>query len=75
MPPPKLFRKHYLRFVVGDPSAIGPITTVLERNGVNVARAAAVWAKGESADHQVRASTFDLKSRTAIERHYGTSLC
>ncbi len=49
--------KHYLRFEVGDPSAIGPITTVLERNGVEVARAAAVWAKGNSTQHQVRILT------------------
>jgi homoserine dehydrogenase len=58
--------KHYLRFVVGDPSAIGPITTVLERNGVSIARAAAVWAKGKSANHQVRVLTH-LSPRTAIE--------
>jgi homoserine dehydrogenase len=51
------FGKHYLRFTVGDPSAIGPITTVLERNCVSVARAAAVWAKGESGQHQVRVLT------------------
>jgi homoserine dehydrogenase len=49
--------KHYLRFSVDDPSAIGPITTVLERNGVEVARAAAVWAKGSSTQHQVRIVT------------------
>jgi homoserine dehydrogenase len=49
--------KHYLRFVVGNPSAIGPITTVLERNGVNVRRAAAVWAKADSGHHQVRVLT------------------
>src|SRR5579863_90143 len=55
--------KHYLRFVVGNPSAIGPITTVLERNGVNVARAAAVWAKGESAQHQVRVLTHASRRR------------
>jgi homoserine dehydrogenase len=58
--------KHYLRFVVGNPSAIGPITTVLERNGVNVARAAAVWAKGESAQHQVRVLTH-ASPRSVIE--------
>ncbi len=49
--------KHYLRFVVKDPSAIGPITTVLERNGVGVARAAALWAKDTSSNHQVRVLT------------------
>jgi homoserine dehydrogenase len=58
--------KHYLRFTVGDPSAIGPITTVLERNGVSVARAAAVWAKGESAQHQVRVLTH-ASLRNAID--------
>jgi homoserine dehydrogenase len=49
--------KHYLRFSVDDPSAIGPITTVLERNGVEVARAAALWAKGNSTQHHVRIVT------------------
>jgi homoserine dehydrogenase len=49
--------KHYLRFAVQDPSAIGPITTMLERNQVGVARAAAVWAKNESLRHQVRVFT------------------
>src|SRR5579864_9331227 len=29
--------RHYLRFTVSDPSAIGPITTVLERNRIGVA--------------------------------------
>ena len=58
--------KHYLRFTVGNPSAIGPITTVLERNGVSVARAAAVWAKGESAQHQVRVLTH-ASLRNAID--------
>src|SRR5580700_8229575 len=33
--------RHYLRFTVGSPSDIGPITTLLERNRVGVARAAA----------------------------------
>jgi homoserine dehydrogenase len=49
--------RHYLRFGVSDPSAIGPITTVLERNRIGVARAAAVWAKGTSTQHQVRVLT------------------
>ena len=46
--------RHYLRFDVGDPSAIGPITTILERNRIGVASAAAVWAKTGSDRHQVR---------------------
>ena len=58
--------KHYLRFMVADPSAIGPITTVLERNGVSIARAAAVWAKGGSGHHQVRVLT-QSSPRTAID--------
>ena len=49
--------RYYLRFDVGDPSAIGPITTTLERNGIGVASAAAVWSKNGSAFHQVRVLT------------------
>jgi homoserine dehydrogenase len=58
--------KHYLRFVVQDPSAIGPITTVLERNGVGVARGAALWAKDTSSHHQVRVLTH-AGSRGAVD--------
>jgi homoserine dehydrogenase len=58
--------KHYLRFPVADPSAIGPITTILERNGVGVARAAAVWGKNVSNQHQVRVLT-DCCAQSAIE--------
>jgi homoserine dehydrogenase len=58
--------RHYVRFTVGSPSDIGPITTVLERNGVGVARAAAVWARSESRKHQVRVLTF-ASSRKAID--------
>jgi len=47
----------YLRFSVADPSTIGRITTILERNRVGVARAAAVWAKNGFARHQVRVLT------------------
>jgi homoserine dehydrogenase len=49
--------KHYLRFPVSDPSAIGPITNVLERNGVSVERAAAIWAKSSATASQVRVLT------------------
>ncbi|MGA8493285.1 MAG: homoserine dehydrogenase [Terriglobales bacterium] len=49
--------RHYLRFTVGSPSDIGPITTILERNGVGVSRAAAVWARSDSQKHQVRVLT------------------
>jgi homoserine dehydrogenase len=49
--------RHYLRFTVGDPSDIGTITTILERNRVGVARAAAVWARSDSENHQVRVLT------------------
>ena len=58
--------RHYLRFTVGDPSAIGPITTMLERNQVGVARAAAVWARNDSGKHQVRVLTH-AASRKLIE--------
>ena len=58
--------QHYLRFPVSDPSAIGPITNILERNGVSVARAAAVWAKSACAQNQVRVLT-QACCRSAIE--------
>ena len=58
--------RHYLRFTVGDPSAIGPITTILERNRIGVARAAAVWARSDSAQHHVRVLTNSV-SRGTIE--------
>jgi len=56
--------RHYLRFTVSDPSAIGPITTILERNRAGVARAAAVWARTDSARHQVRVLTNSVSRRT-----------
>jgi homoserine dehydrogenase len=37
--------RYYLRFQVDEPSAIGPVITILERNGIAVARAGAIWAK------------------------------
>src|SRR3984957_7591985 len=58
--------RHYLRFTVGSPSDIGPITTILERNHVEVARAAAVWARSDCGKHQVRVLTHGC-SRKAIE--------
>jgi homoserine dehydrogenase len=58
--------RHYLRFVVASPSDIGPITTILERNRVGVARAAAVWARSDSGRHQVRLLTHSA-SRNAVE--------
>lgn len=58
--------KHYLRFLVSDPSAIGAIATVLERNGVGVVRAAAVWAKSETGQHYVRLLTHS-GPRRAVE--------
>jgi len=58
--------RHYLRFTVGSPSDIGPITSILERNRVGVARAAAVWARSDSGKHQVRVLT-NACSRNAAE--------
>ena len=52
--------KHYLRFVVREPSAIGPITAILERNGAAVARAAAVWSRNGETRHQVRILTHSV---------------
>ncbi len=63
---PKGEGRHYLRFPVADPSAIGPITNVLERNGVKVDRAAAIWAKSPASQSQVRVLTHGC-SRTAVE--------
>src|SRR5580700_2590657 len=58
--------RHYLRVTVGSPSDIGSITTILERNRVGVARAAAVWARSDSGKHQVRVLT-NACSRSAVE--------
>jgi homoserine dehydrogenase len=58
--------RHYLRFTVGSPSDIGPITTILERNGVELLRAAAVWARSDSGKHQVRVLSHGC-SRKAVE--------
>jgi homoserine dehydrogenase len=58
--------RHYVRFTVGSPSDIGPITTILERNRVGVARAAAVWSRSDSGKHQVRVLT-NACSRNAVE--------
>jgi homoserine dehydrogenase len=58
--------RHYLRFTVGSPSDIGPITTLLERNRIEVGRAAAVWARSDSGKHQVRVLTHAC-SRKAVE--------
>jgi homoserine dehydrogenase len=58
--------KHYLRFTVGNPSDIGAITTILARNRVGVARAAAVWARNDAKNHQVRVLTHP-SSRKAVD--------
>jgi homoserine dehydrogenase len=64
------YSRHYVRITVDDPSAIGPITTVLERNRIGVSRAAAVWARSESGKHQVRVLTHGC-SRSAVEASLG----
>ena len=58
--------KYYVRFPVADPSAIGQITAVLERNSVPIARAAAVWGKHPLAQNQVRVLTHQC-SESAME--------
>lgn len=58
--------RYYIRFAVAEPSAIGRITTVFDRNGVEVTRAAAVWARRESTKHQVRVLTH-ASPRKAID--------
>src|ERR1700733_2184663 len=55
---------HSLRLSVSSPAAIGPITTILERNRVGVARAAAIWARNGSAKHQVRVLTHAVSRKT-----------
>ena len=49
--------KHYVRFPVAEPSAIGAITTIFERDGIGVARASATWAKGASTLSHVKVLT------------------
>lgn len=58
--------RFYLRFGVQDPSAIGPITAVLERNRISVMRAAAVWSRNGSNQHQVRLFTEEV-ARTSVD--------
>lgn len=58
--------KHYLRFPVSDLSVIAAITNVLERNGVPVDRAAAIWAKSAASQNHVRVLTHAC-SRTALQ--------
>lgn len=55
--------KHYLRFPVESPRAIGAITTILERDGIGVLRAAAVWAKDEASQHHVRVLTLPVQGQ------------
>jgi homoserine dehydrogenase len=62
--------QHYLRFPVQEPSAIGAISTVLERNGIEVQRAAATWARNESEPSQVKILT-QACSRQALEKALG----
>src|SRR5579872_3313988 len=58
--------KYFIRFVVREPSAIGRIATVFDRHGVEVNRAAAVWAGSVHVNHQVRLLTHS-SSRKALE--------
>jgi len=55
--------QHYLRVPVNHPSAIGPITAVLERHGIGIARASAVWAKNAESEHQVQVFTHAVASQ------------
>jgi len=58
---------HYLRFAVRDPAAIGPVTTVLEREGLGIQSASASWAKCESGSHHVRVVTH-WSPRSVVDR-------
>jgi homoserine dehydrogenase len=62
----KSSRRHYVRLPVADPSAIGPITSLLARNGVGVDRAAAIWAKSPGTQSQVRVLTHGCR-RASVE--------
>jgi hypothetical protein len=55
--------RNYLRFPVAEPSAIGPVTTILEKNGIGVQRAAATWAKNGHDHSQVRIVTHACSQR------------
>jgi homoserine dehydrogenase len=56
--------QRYLRFPVGEPSAIGKITSALERQGIGVDRAAAIWAKTSSEQSQVKFVTQSCQADT-----------
>jgi len=54
---PSFTGKHYIRIPVAEPSVIGAITTMFERDCIGVARASATWAKGASTFSQVKVLT------------------
>ncbi|PYX55644.1 MAG: hypothetical protein DMG73_17035, partial [Acidobacteria bacterium] len=54
---PDLSSRHYVRLQVEEPSAIGAITTILERNGITVRRAGAIWAKTPQGRNHVKILT------------------
>jgi homoserine dehydrogenase len=54
---PDLSSRHYVRLQVEEPSAIGAITTILERNGITVRRAGAIWAKTPQGQNHVKILT------------------
>jgi len=55
--------RHYLRFPVEEPSAIGSISTTLEKHGVRIDRAAASWAKNPAMNNQVTVLTHPSAER------------
>ena len=63
-------RRHYVRFPVEQPAAIGPITAALERNKIGVEKAGAKWAKNAGESSQVTVVTHacsDAKLAATLE--------
>jgi homoserine dehydrogenase len=54
--------KRYLRFPVLETSAIGTVTSILERHGIVVNRATAGWAKNSAEAHQVTVVTMPCRA-------------
>ncbi len=57
--------RHYVRFPVPEPSAIGKIVPLLEKQGIGIARAAATWAKSPASPSQVRITTQECAENLA----------
>jgi homoserine dehydrogenase len=54
--------RHYLRFPVPEPSAVGKIVPLLERHGIAVASASATWARNAGSHSQVKVITHECSA-------------